>query len=232
MELPPPFPVYIQTRPEGFCYTYNEFNRKMADYQTLKTEASRILKLMKRDCIDFFNLAFMKSALENDPDYLSKISFNINQLKREGLIRFACADTFSGESTYLKQIASGAFDVVYINFNFADHQGYAVIKEAERQGLGVIAREAFMKGSLFEMAKQANIGNLTLLAHAAMKWVYSHDAVSTIVYGTGNVLHLEDSVSILTELSMSDEEQHLINVVKETALFKQYEEVKTSEFIQ
>ena len=68
LELPPPYPVYIQTRPEGFVYTYDEHNKKMADYQTLKAEAVRILKLLRRESIDFFNLAFMKSALENDPE--------------------------------------------------------------------------------------------------------------------------------------------------------------------
>ena len=233
LELPPPYPVYIQTRPEGFVYTYDEHNKKMADYQTLKAEAVRILKLLRRDSIDFFNFAFMKSALEHDPEYLAKISYNIEHLKREGLIRFACADTFSGESTYLKQIATGSFDVVYINFNLADHQGTKrVFKEAAKLGMGVVAREAFMKGSLFEMAKEAGIENKTLLAHAAMKWVYSFDEVSSIVYGTGKAEHLYDSASILEDLHMSEEEQNLIEAIKKTELFKTYETKKNEEFLQ
>ncbi len=147
--------MYIQTRPEGFCYTYDENNKKMADYATLKTEAERILKLLQRDTIDFFNLAFMKSALENDSEYLQKISYNVSQLKKEGLIRYACADTFSGESTYLKQIATGSFDLVYINFNFADHQATKqVLKEAEKAKMGVVAREAFMKDPFSKWQKK------------------------------------------------------------------------------
>lgn len=232
-ELPPPYPVYVQTRPEGFVYTYDEFNRKMADYQVLKAEAVRILKLLRRESIDFFNLAFMKSALEHDPEYLAKISYNIEHLKEEGLIRWACADTFSGESTYLKQIATGSFDLVYINFNFADHQGSRrVLKEAGKHNLGVVVREAFMKGALFEMAKEAGIENKTLLAHAAMKWVYSFDEVSTIVYGTGKASHLYDSASILDNLAMSDEEQNLIRLIMQTELFKSYEAKKNDEFLQ
>jgi len=51
-----------------------------------------------------------------------------------------------------------------INFNVAGHQGTGrVLKEAAKQGMGVVAREAFMKGSLFEMAKEAGIENKTLL---------------------------------------------------------------------
>lgn len=233
IELPPPYPVYIQTRPEGFCYTYDEHNKKMANYSTLKAEAVRILQLLRRETIDFFNLAFMKDAIEHDPEYLQKIAYNVVQLKKEGLIRFACADTFSGESTYLKQIGTNAFDVVYINFNFADHIAREnVLKEAAKQGMGVVAREAFMKGALFEMAKEAGIENKTLLAHAAMKWVFSFDEVSTIVYGTGKVPHLVDSVSILDDLDISKEEQVLIDQIMETSLFKEYESKKTLEFRQ
>lgn len=232
-ELPPPYPVYVQTRPEGFVYTYDEHNRKMAEYETIKAEAARILKLLRRDSIDFFNLAFMKSALDHDSEYLAKISYNIERLKKEGLIRFACADTFSGESTYLKQIATGSFDVVYINFNLADHQGSRrVLKEAAQNKMGVVTREAFMKGSLFEMAKEAGIENKTMLAHAAMKWIFSFDEVSTIVYGTGKAEHLYDSASILENLSMSEEEQKLLDAIKATELFKTYEAKKNDEFLQ
>ena len=33
-EMPPPYPVYIQSRPEGMCYGYDEGNRSMLDYAT------------------------------------------------------------------------------------------------------------------------------------------------------------------------------------------------------
>ena len=114
-EILPPYEIYIQTRPEGMVYTYDKFNKKMANYKLIKAEVLRILKLLQRDRLEFLNLAFMKSALDNDPEYLDKIRFNIFNLKKEGLIRFACADTFSGEYTYLKQIEAGCFDAVYIN---------------------------------------------------------------------------------------------------------------------
>ncbi|MGE4584170.1 MAG: aldo/keto reductase [Sphaerochaeta sp.] len=232
-ELPPPYPVYIQTRPEGFVYTYDENNRKMADFQTLRAEAIRIVQLMQRDSIDFFNLAFMKSALEHDPEYLQKIAFNVSRLKKEGLVRFACADTFSGESTYLAQIASEAFDVVYVNFNFADHcASTRVLAEANRHGLGVIAREAFMKGALFEMAAEAGITDKSLVSHAALKWIYAHHEVSTIIYGTGKPSHLQDAASVLQDDNLTEEEASIIEQIRKTTLFKAYESQKTQEFLQ
>ncbi|MEA5032760.1 MAG: aldo/keto reductase [Sphaerochaeta sp.] len=229
--LKPPYPIYVQTRPEGFVYTYDENNAKMANYDLLKAEVIRILKLLRRERIEFFNLAFMKSALEHDPQYLLKISDNIARLKREGLIQFACADTFSGEYTYLKQIETGAFDAVYINFNFGDHCGAKqVLPQAKTAGLGVIAREAFMKGALFEMAKEAGIEEFGTLANAALKWVLSFDSVTTVVYGTGNPKHLTNALNILESPEMTSDEQALIDRIRDTEKFKNYELGKTGEF--
>jgi len=152
---------------------------------------------------------------------------------KEGLVDVACDDTFSGEETYLKEMCTGRFDGLYINFNLAEQQGSRrVLKAAAKQGMGVVAREAFMKGSLFEMAKEAGIENKTLLAHAAMKWVFSFDEVSTIVYGTGKAEHLYDSASILDDLKLSEEEQSLIEAIRKTELFKTYEAKKNEEFLQ
>lgn len=229
---PLPYEIFVQTRPEGFCYTYDERNAKMADYGKLRAEVLRILALIRRERIDFFNIAFMKDALDHDPEYLAKVSDNIARLKAEGLVRFVCADTFSGESTYLAQIASGAFDVVYMNFNFADCQGERkVLGAAAERGMGVVDREAFMKGALFDMAREAGVGDRTLLAHAAMKWVLSHQEVSTLVYGTGNPSHLADAASVLEDLALGEEEMGLINRIKETTLYKSYFSKKKTEFL-
>lgn len=55
-QLPPPYDVVIQTRPEGMVYTYDKNNTKMADLILLRNEAQRILKLLQRETIDFLIL--------------------------------------------------------------------------------------------------------------------------------------------------------------------------------
>jgi len=232
-EVKPPYEIYIQTRPEGMVYTYDEYNAKMAQYPLIKAEAQRILKLLGRECIDFFNFAFMKDAWQHDPEYLHKISDNIRKLKQEGLIRFACADTFSGEKTYLKQIESGAFDVVYINFNFADDKGKEKVFPACRErGMAVFAREAYMKGELFHFAAEAGITDRGLAARAAMKWLLSFQDVSCLVYGTGKAAHLESALKLLDNLEMSEEELQAIEKIKLTQGFQAYAQRKTAEFSQ
>lgn len=230
-EIPPPYPIFVQTRPEGFVYTYDKDNRKMADYSLLRAEAVRILGLLGREQIDFFNIAFMKAALDHDPDYLTKIADNLARLKAEGLIRYACADTFSGEETYLRQIAAGCFDVVYINFNFGDCGALEqVFPAATRASLGVVAREAFMKGGLFKMAAEAGIAERDRLARAALKWCLSFNEVTTVVYGTGNVDHLLGALKVTEGLSLDEAERELIDRIRATNLFREFEAGKTRDF--
>ena len=230
-EMPPPYEIYIQTRPEGMVYTYDPYNIKMAQYHLLKAEVQRGLKLLQRDSLDFLNIAFMKSALDHDPEYLEKVKHNIEALKREGLIRFACADTFSGEDTYLRQIEAGCFDAVYINFNFADDGGkQKVLPMAKERGLGVISREAFMKGELFKMGMEAGISDRGLLANIALKWNLSHEAVTTVVVGTNNPDHLVRNLQVLEDLELSGKEIEMVENVKKSLPYKAYEERKRREF--
>ena len=231
-QMPPPYEVYIQTRPEGMMYTYDENNVKMANLELLRAEAQRILTLIQRDTIDFFNLAPMKDAWQHDPEYMEKLAYNVSVLKKEGLIRFACADTFSGEETYLKLIATGQFDVVYVNFNFADYQAQnKVFAAAKEKGMGIITREAYMKGQLFHMAKEANLEETGKLADAALRWNLSREGVDMVVYGTGKPHHLR-SAALAAAGAFTREDQEIIDRIKETKLFKEYEETKTSEFMQ
>ena len=232
-EIRPPHEIYIQTRPEGMVYTYDEYNRKMANYELLKAEVQRILKLLQRDRLEFLNLAFMKSALDNDPEYLAKIGSNISNLKSEGLIRFACADTFSGEDTYLKQIDAGGFDAVYINFNFADYGGSRrVLPTAQEHRLAVVTREAFMKGALFKMGKEVGLTDRSRLAEIGIKWNLSHAAVTNLIVGTNNPDHLLKNLAVLNNLELTEEDNGIIDQIKTSARYKAYEDKKTNEFFE
>jgi aryl-alcohol dehydrogenase-like predicted oxidoreductase len=97
-EVGAPHEVYVQTRPEGMVYTYDPYNARMAQYDLLEAEVRRALGLLRRERIDFYNIAPMADAVEHDPDFLVKVADNVRRLKDADLIRFACADTFSGEA--------------------------------------------------------------------------------------------------------------------------------------
>lgn len=230
-EMPPPHEVYVQTRPEGMVYTYDEHNRRMADYALLKAEVQRDLELLQRDRLDVLNVAFMAAALENDPHYLEKMAENIGRLKQEGLIRWANADTFSGEGIYLRQIEQDCFDGIYINLNFADHCGERqVLPAAHERGMAVLTRETFMKGALFRMGKEAGMTDRNRLAQAALRWVLAHDEVTVVVVGADDPAQLANSVAVLDDLALGGEDEVLLGRARGTTAYQDYERRKRAQF--
>ncbi|MFL7810423.1 MAG: aldo/keto reductase [Anaerolineae bacterium] len=230
-EMPPPHAVYLQTRPEGMVYTYDEYNQRMADYALLKAEVQRGLELLQRERLDVLNVAFMAAALKHDPYYLEKIAGNVGRLKQEGLIRWANADTFSGEETYLRQIAQDCFDGIYINLNFADCYGERqVLPAAHERGMAVFAREAFMKGALFRMGAEAGVIDRDPLARVALKWLLAHDEVTVVVVGADVPAQLANSVSVLDDPGMDQEDEALLHRLRGTAAYQEYERRKAVQF--
>ena len=230
-EMPPPTDVYVQTRPEGMVYSYDPCNRQMAQFSLLQAEVLRGLQLLRRDRLDFLNVAFMQAALDDDPGYMIKIADNVVRLKQEGLIRFACADTFSGEHTYLRQIEQGCFDAIYINLNLADDCGRReVLPAARERGMGVFAREAFMKGALFQMGKQAGLADRDRLAQVALKWVLSIPEVTMVVVGIDHPAQLASNLAVLDDPALAAEDREIVARLKATPTFKDYAARKRSQF--
>jgi aryl-alcohol dehydrogenase-like predicted oxidoreductase len=213
--------ILIQTRPEGMVYTYDPENRKMADYALLKAEVQRILGLLKRDAIDILNFAFMQSAVDTDPEYLDKIGDNIRRLKNEGLIRFASADTFSGEALYLRQFQSGHFDTTFINYNITEiHMNDAVLPTAHKLGIGVVCREPFMKGGLFRMAEQAGFTDRACAARLALQWILSNANVASVMVGVSNIAQLEQNVQAADPSEPSNDDRAIMDRIMATQLYR------------
>jgi len=232
-ELDLPYEIYIQTRPEGMVYGYDPYNRRMAKYDLLKAEVQRCLKLLRRERLDFLNLGFLRSALEHDSEYLQKIADNIQLLKQEGLIRFACADTFSGESTYLKQIETGCFDAIFINFNVVDCKAEdRVLPTANARGMGVFAREAFVKGRWFEISQQSGLTERNRLAQVAVKWILSHEEVTTVAVGMDSPEQLKSNLEVVKDTTLNEEDQAILRQAQTAQLYQDVCHQKASSFMQ
>jgi aryl-alcohol dehydrogenase-like predicted oxidoreductase len=211
--------VFIQTRPQGMVYSYDRANRKMADYSLLKKEVTRLTELLRRERVDILNFAFMQEALDSDPDYMNKMGENIARLKQEGLIRFASADNFSGNATYLAQINSGHFDSIFINYNFRDtHMEDYVIPKAMETETAVLTRELFMKAQLFKMAEEAGETDRALVARTTLKWIMGKPGVTTVMMGVANPEQLTGNLSVLESPELDKKEEELISKIQNTDL--------------
>lgn len=231
-EMPPPFEVYVQTRPEQMMYDRDPGNRKMSEYPLLRAEVERILKLMGRPRLDFLNLGISPQAWRSDAEYLPRLRATIEQLKKDGLIRFATADTFRGQETYLQMIASGGFDSIFINLNLADRAGRErVLPAAREQGLAVLGREVFMKGELFKMGEEVGLTDRTRLAQAALQWVLSVPELTCMVIGAAEPEHLEKTLAALEAPGLSAEAQGMFEQLRTSPLYKAFETQRQQEFL-
>jgi aryl-alcohol dehydrogenase-like predicted oxidoreductase len=231
-KIKPSGDILIQTRPEGMVYAYDPANKMMADFQRLRQEVVRILNLLQRETIDIFNFAFMQDALDADPDYMEKIGYNIKTLKKEGLIRFASADTFSGQAVYLKQIESGYFDSTFINYNPTEKtMEDQVIPAAAARSMAILGREIFRKGQLFKMADEAHLSDYNAVARAAIKWTLQNSSISSIVLGVSSAEQLEENLSTLANLELTPQDHQIITAICATEEYKREYQKRRAEFL-
>lgn len=232
-ELPPPFEVYVQTRPEGMMYDRDPGNRKMADYVLLKAEVERILRLMRRERIEFLNLGITPDAYRQDPEYLTKLKATTDRLKHVGLVRFTSADTFRGEETYLKIIASGGFDSIFINLNVADQAGRPqVLPAARAAGLAVVGREVFMKGELFNIGAEVGLTGRDRLAQVALRWALALPELTSMVVGAAEPEHLTNMLAVIGAPGLLEEDRRLLERLRASRLYQAYEEQRRREFLE
>lgn len=212
--------VRVQTRPAGMCYGYDEYNATMTDYDALRAEVERVLDLLRRDALDFLNLGFQGEALDHDPDFLSKLAANADDLKAAGLIECANCDTFAGPAVYRRAIESGGFDVVNGNFNFADDALSAVFDAAADAGMGVCTREAFCKGALFGMAEEAGVAP-DRAAAAAIRWNLSHESVTTVIAGAATAAECANTVEA-AESAFDGADEAVLEDLRATDAYETY----------
>lgn len=232
-EMPPPFEVYVQTRPEGMMYDRDPGNRRMADYALLKAEVERILGLLRRERLDFLNLGITPDAYRGDPEYLPRLKVVTDRLKREGLLRFTSADTFRGEATYLRMIASHGFDTIFINLNPADDAGLGrVLPAARAAGRGVVGREAFMKGELFTMGAEVGLTDRGRLARAALRWALALTEVTCMVIGAAAPEHVANALAVLEDPQTVADDAAVIERLRTAPLFRAYAAQRRREFLE
>jgi aryl-alcohol dehydrogenase-like predicted oxidoreductase len=175
----------------------------------------------------------MRPALEHDPDYLAKLGDNVARLKAEGLIRFACLDTFSGEWTYLQGIAARTFDAIYINFNLANDGALrAVLPAAQAAGMAVFVRECFMKGELFHMGDEVGLTERGRLAQVALKWNLDQAGVTMAVVGAKDADQMASNLRVLEDLALNDEDGAIIERLRTSPRFRDYRAARRAQFFE
>lgn len=120
--------------------------------------------------------------------------------KRQGKVRFLGASVYT-EAEAQAVVGAGCFDVLQIAYNLLDQRmAGKVFPAAERSGVGIVARSAFLKGALSakaewlppglaglraaaERARDAMAGSWEALESVALRFCLSAAPVSTVLVG-------------------------------------------------
>ena len=222
-ETPPPHPIFIQTRPEGMVYNNDPEDTdktKLLDYALLKAEAQRACGMLHRDKIDCYNFGLFPPAVQRQPGYVGKLAENVERLKADGLIDFACVDTLSGEAVSLEMIETGSFDAVFTAFSIVnDAPMKRVIPAAAERGMAIFAREVFIKGRLFTLGEEAGISDRPALARAALRWVLAQDVAAVVVLGVATPEHLTANLAAAEEPDLTAEDTALLDKLRSNPAF-------------
>jgi len=233
-ELPPPYAILVQTRPEGMVYGNDPSDKhktRLLDYDFLRWEAERAAGLLGRDKVEFYNVGLYPPAVRRHRGYVEKVARNMERLKGAGLIRFACVDTLSKEEVSLRMIETGAFDAVFTNVSIVcDGALQRVIPAARERGMAIIAREAFAKGALFSMGEAAGIVDRAKVAGASIRWILSQGVVTTLVVGAAEPEHLRQNAAAAESPVLTDEDEAVIEAIRRTAAFSEARAVQDAVF--
>lgn len=210
--------VLVQVRPQGMCYRYDPGNATLLIPGRLRSEVERLKDLLRRDRVDVLNVGLEREALSLHPDYFDRLADILHELRSSGLVRFVACDTlFSGERQYLAMIDSTCFDVAWLSFGpLSPTPADEVLPRAAAAGLAVVAREAFSKGTLFQVAADVGVQlDSAALAAAADRWVLNHREVSALAVGVRTVDELEENLDAV-QTALRDEDVELLDEVLAT----------------
>jgi aryl-alcohol dehydrogenase-like predicted oxidoreductase len=208
--------VLVQVRPQGLCYRYDPGNPGLLRPGRLRAEVLRLRDLLGRDAVDVLNLGIEREALDpatGNSDYLTMLADVLAELRADELVRLVACDTlFSGERQYVELIRSGCFDLVWLSFGpLSPAPRQVVLPLAREAGLGVAAREAFGKGTLFTAARAVG-ADVAEVAAAAQLWVLDHAEVSTLAVGVRTVAEF-DADADAAGRGFSDRDRELLDRV-------------------
>jgi aryl-alcohol dehydrogenase-like predicted oxidoreductase len=166
------------------------------------------LRTLQRDALDIVQIhnATVEAIVQGE------IFEGLLNAKQQGKLRFLGASVY-GEDAALAVIGSKQFDVLQVAYNLLDQRmAQRVFPAAERAGIGVIVRSAFLKGALTpraewlpatlaELRKAADRVRETfhaswqVLPEVALRFCLSTPLVATVLTGASTLNELKQALA-------------------------------------
>ncbi len=187
------------------------------------------LKRLETDVIDFYLLHALDGRRWK---YLQKLGVTefLNSAIADGRIRYAGFSFHDSLENFVPIINSYAWSFCQIQYNFLDESfeaGKSGLQYAASEGMGIVVMEPLRGGSLAQCPEAAekvyaSYGIKRTPAEWALRWIWNHPEVSTILSGMTDMLQAQENIRLaekVTADSMSPRELEIIKAV--TAIYKE-----------
>jgi len=241
-------PLYLSTKLGG---RPSPFDAK--DVGALRRSLETSLELLGRDAVDilFVHEPDRPGHFDwwDDPDrYEGPVNELLDELKAEGLIRFT---GLAGTTAYelAKGVATGRYDVVLTAYNYSllwTEAALAVLPEARRLGVGVIAGSPLQQGSLAKRyddqiaagapwlspprrdqfrALYALLDDLEMsLPELALRFVVSSPAVDVVLTGARSVEEVDANIDTIERVPLPADVLERLAAIQAMVPFRPLEE--------
>jgi predicted aldo/keto reductase-like oxidoreductase len=159
---------------------------------------------LQRLGLDYVDILYQHNVLARDQALFEPVLDALQKIKKEGKARFIGVTTHGNEPEVIRAVVEAkVHDVVLTAYNFRqDHRDEVrkAIAEAARAGIGIVAMKT-QAGAYWDKEKQQPIN-----MKAALKWVLNDPNVTTAVPGMTAFDQLEDDLTVLTDLALTEQE--------------------------
>lgn len=179
--------------------------------ERLKTNCEGSLKRLKTDYIDILYVHTVSSA---DGASDAAMIEGMNQLKKEGKIRFSGVSTHENMTEVINTVAEKqSFDVVLtaINVSMADDLDLlAAIDNAASSGIGIIAMKTQAGGRSLPNRNSFQEFDSATINKACLKWVMRNESITTSIPGFVNYTHMNEDFSVAYDLEYTENEKKFL----------------------
>ncbi|MCX4187617.1 aldo/keto reductase [Methylophaga sp. OBS4] len=156
--------------------------------ESLTASVENSLRLLQREVLDIVLI----HSDGNDSDIIQRLGAldTLNNLKQRGLIRATgmSTKTVAGGLLALKQS-----DLVMVMHNLFYQEERAVLEQAARDNKGIFIKKALGSGHLAQDPDQ--VQTQTDIVQANFDFIFAEPAVTSVIIGTINPMHLADNVA-------------------------------------
>ena len=159
---------------------------------------------LQRLGLDYVDILYQHNVLARDQALFEPVVKALQGIKKEGRARFIGVTTHGNQPEVIRAVVGAkVHDVVLAAYNFRQDNRAEVrkaIAEATGAGIGIIAMKT-QAGAYWDKEKKQPIN-----MKAALKWALNDPNVTTAVPGMTTFDQLEEDLTVMTDLALTEQE--------------------------